>query len=121
MRLLKPYTPKICDNEPCSVKLKGKQRRFCSVECGVMYNNRKNSKTPQLKPVDTVKNGSKCKWCIDSKHDEFCCDEHSMLYRQFRNGFDIEMARQKPKPTKAQLKGYAKIEYALINKKIRWI
>lgn len=109
---------KRCTNEPCDIELSGAQRKYCSVECGVMHNNNLRGKAGQLKPIDTVQKGDKCKWCIDCDHDEFCSPEHRMLYRQFRKGFDIVMSRQKPKPTEEQIKGYRKIEYALLNRNI---
>lgn len=45
----------------------------------------------------------------------FCCNNHKGLYNNFKAGVESELARSKPEPTKEQLKGYKKIEWALLN------
>lgn len=111
-----------CDYRYCDLDVPANRTKYCSRKCGqsefkLLVNSGKAVRS-DLKRLDYTKTGDECKWCIDSDHEEFCCPAHRSQYKEFRKVFDIEMARQKPKPTEAQLKGYAKIEYALINKKI---
>jgi len=101
-----------CESKLCSKVLVGRQRKFCSRKCQNIVNSRSHVNTRSA----TI-TGNTCKWCMDSE-EGFCCDKHKGLYENFRKAVDSELARVKPKPTEEQMKGYKKIEWALINSRL---
>ncbi len=102
-----------CKHKFCSKILVGKQKKFCSRKCQNIFNNGNTLKTRSTTVI-----GNTCKWCMGSE-EGFCCEKHKGLYENFKKAIDSELSKRKPKPTKEQLKGYAKIESIIVNKSIQ--
>jgi len=100
----------ICKDELCETELKGRQTQFCSRTC----QNRYAARHTFLVRRSTTVTGKTCKWCMGSEKG-FCCDKHKNQYINLRKAIDSELARSKPEPTEAQLKGYKKLEWVLLN------
>ena len=109
----------ICEYRYCELEVPANRDKYCSKECNmseyrILLKSGKAVKS-DLKPSDFTQNGNECKWCMDSEHTKFCCPAHRSQYKQFRKGFDIEMARQKPEITDKQKKEYKKLQGILSN------